>query len=178
MNAPAPQASFSNPRHNFGPLWSDERVEALKALVNTKNAIGQPLSASEIAAELNSQGGSYTRNAIIGKLHRLGITTGRRHGPQILKPRLPRAPRQQTAPVAIKKLKLKYTEPKFSFDEQIPLEQRKTLVDLERHHCHWPVGEPTDPNNFFYCGGEVWPGQPYCETHCLRAYTKPARRGS
>ena len=45
--------------------WTDERVELLKKLWN------QGLSASQIAAEL---GGGVTRNAVIGKVHRLGLS--------------------------------------------------------------------------------------------------------
>src|SRR5437016_7824766 len=61
--------------------WTDERVELLKKLW------ADGLSASQIAAEL----GGITRNAVIGKVHRLGLS-GRAKSPSSAAPR-PRKPR-------------------------------------------------------------------------------------
>src|SRR5258707_1053279 len=64
-------------------MWTDERVELLKKLWT------DGLSASQIAAEL----GGITRNAVIGKVHRLGLS-GRAKSPTSAapRPRKPRAP--------------------------------------------------------------------------------------
>src|SRR5258707_9791100 len=64
--------------------WTDERVELLKKLW------GDGLSASVIAGEL----GGITRNAVIGKVHRLGLS-GRAKAPSSSMPR-PRKPRPAT----------------------------------------------------------------------------------
>src|SRR6266436_7579726 len=56
--------------------WNDERVETLKRLW------AEGLSASHIATEL----GGITRNAVIGKVHRLGIS-GRAKSPSSAGPR-------------------------------------------------------------------------------------------
>ena len=61
--------------------WTDEKVELLKKLWADR------LSASQIAAEL----GGITRNAVIGKVHRLGLS-GRAKSPSSASPR-PRKPR-------------------------------------------------------------------------------------
>src|SRR5437762_6826798 len=61
--------------------WTDERVELLKKLW------ADGLSASQIAAEL----GGITRNAVIGKVHRLGLS-GRAKSSSSASPR-PRKPR-------------------------------------------------------------------------------------
>src|ERR1700751_4052641 len=65
----------------LGMTWTDERVETLKKLWT------EGLSASQIAAEL----GGITRNAVIGKVHRLGLS-GRAKSPSSAAPR-PRKPR-------------------------------------------------------------------------------------
>ena len=62
-----PEAAISFERHLMS--WTDERVELLKKMW------GEGQSASQIAKEL----GGVTRNAVIGKVHRLGLsnrTTG------------------------------------------------------------------------------------------------------
>ncbi len=50
---------------------------------------------------------------------------------------------------------------------EIPLEQRKTLLQLTEKTCHWPVGDPGSPD-FFFCGGESANDQPYCSFHAPR----------
>ena len=54
-------------------------------------------------------------------------------------------------------------------DTQIPFEQRKTLIELEPHHCRWPVGDPQSPD-FFYCGADKCGDGPYCAAHHFVAY--------
>ena len=54
-------------------------------------------------------------------------------------------------------------------DADIPLGQRRTLAELTRTDCRWPVGDPSH-SDFFYCGAEASPGRPYCPAHCARAY--------
>lgn len=67
-------------------------------------------------------------------------------------------------------------------DANIPLEQRKTLFELERHHCRWPVGEPGTPE-FFFCGAPKSDESSYCPAHHFRAYNyvpapRPAKPSS
>jgi GcrA cell cycle regulator len=54
-------------------------------------------------------------------------------------------------------------------DLEIPIEQRKTLLQLTASTCRWPVGEPKE-STFFFCGGAARDGEPYCTHHCRRAY--------
>jgi GcrA cell cycle regulator len=70
--------------------WTDERVELLKKLWN------QGLSASQIAAEL---GGGVTRNAVIGKVHRLGLS-GRAKAPAPAAARTRKATRAPSHPMS------------------------------------------------------------------------------
>ena len=52
---------------------------------------------------------------------------------------------------------------------EIPVEQRKTLLQLTEKTCRWPVGDPGS-TEFFFCGGENANEQPYCTYHARVAY--------
>ena len=125
--------------------WSDDRVEQLKKLWEGG------LSASQIAAEL----GNVTRNAVIGKVHRLGLS-GRAKSPSSAAPRQRKArPAQQmmrvSRPVSRGNTALAHAfevevEPDpIAYDNVVPMSQRLSLLELNEATCHWPVGDPSQP---------------------------------
>src|SRR5690349_1024465 len=130
--------------------WTDERVELLKKLWS------EGLSASQIAAEL----GGITRNAVIGKVHRLGLS-GRAKSPSSASPR-PRKPRASSQMLRVSRPAIRgNTALAYDYDLEpepelleIPAEQRKTLLQLNEHTCRWPVGDPGSPE-FYFCGGDT-----------------------
>ncbi len=145
--------------------WTDERVELLKKLW------ADGLSASQIAAEL----GGITRNAVIGKVHRLGLS-GRAKSPSSATPR-PRKARsgghmlRVSRPAVRGNTALAYDydmEPEPELME-IPLNQRKTLLQLNEKTCRWPIGDPGSPD-FYFCGGDTVNELPYCSHHSRVAY--------
>src|SRR3954469_12800680 len=144
--------------------WTDERVAQLTKLW------ADGLSASQIAAEL----GGITRNAVIGKVHRLGLS-GRAKSPSSSSPR-PRKARSSgmlrvSRPSMRGNTALAYDydmEPEPELIE-IPLEQRKTLLQLNEKTCRWPVGDPGSAD-FFFCGGEAANELPYCSYPSRVAY--------
>jgi GcrA cell cycle regulator len=144
--------------------WTDERVEMLKKLW------ADGLSASQIAAEL----GGITRNAVIGKVHRLGLS-GRAKSPSSSSPR-PRKARSSgmmrvSRPSMRGNTALAYEyelEPEPEVID-IPLEQRKTLLQLTEKTCRWPVGDPGS-TEFYFCGGDSVNELPYCSYHSRIAY--------
>jgi GcrA cell cycle regulator len=163
--------------------WTEERVELLKKLWT------EGLSASQIAGKL----GDVTRNAVIGKVHRLGLAgravTSRvrpsrprsnialfpQRTPQVqfrtfgntaLKPAL--LPAEERRPAIIMPLR------KLPELDVAPAE-RVSLLDLKECMCRWPVGDPTD-ENFHFCGRKKSTGAPYCEHHAAIAYNPAARR--
>jgi GcrA cell cycle regulator len=151
--------------------WTEERVELLKKLW------ADGLSASQIAAEL----GGITRNAVIGKVHRLGLS-GRAKSPSSSSPR-PRKPRSSSHMMRVPRgggirgntaLAYDYAEPEPELIE-IPIEQRKSLLQLTEATCHWPVGDPGSAD-FFFCGGEANEGSPYCTYHSRVAYQPASER--
>jgi GcrA cell cycle regulator len=158
--------------------WNDERVEALKKLW------GEGYSASQIATQL----GGVTRNAVIGKVHRLGLA-GRAKpaaasGATAARPRKPRggAPSLRVSRAAVRgntALAQAYEidiepEPELS-DNVIPLGQRRTLLELTESTCRWPIGDPGNPD-FFFCGGPIISSLPYCAYHARLAYQPPNLR--
>lgn len=161
--------------------WNDERVELLKKLW------AEGLSASQIAGRI----GSVTRNAVIGKVHRLGLsgraTTTRmkshrpRPRPSVVK-RPPAAAKPRFANVGNTALRELYqqAEPYVAPVEElvIPLAERKSIQSLDECSCRWPIGDPQEAD-FHFCGKTKVTGLPYCEFHARRAFQPPqARRGS
>lgn len=161
-------------------VWTDERVELLKKFWS------EGLSASQIANRISG----ITRNAVIGKVHRLGLAGrpaasrpypsrpgGRRSGGE----RAPFGGGESVAaanPVFRALCTLETpTEPKVACEENpdAPSSEAKSLQELRDCHCRWPVGDPQKAG-FHFCGKQKVPGLPYCETHARRAYQAPAVR--
>ena len=151
--------------------WTDERVELLKKLW------AEGLSASQIAGRL----GGVTRNAVIGKVHRLGlsgrVTSSRSSSPR---PRRTHVPRQHRTPSLLFStrgnvaLKPHYeaeldAEPAPLEELVIPLNERASILTLKEAMCHWPIGDPGEPG-FHFCGRKTCGQLPYCEHHARMAY--------
>jgi GcrA cell cycle regulator len=158
----------------MGMSWTDERVELLKKLWS------DGLSASQIAAEL----GGITRNAVIGKVHRLGLS-GRAKSASSGVPRKRKA-RATTHMLRIGRsirgntaLAPAYDiEPEAQpalIDNIIPIGQRRSILELTEATCHWPVGDPS-AGDFFFCGGNTMFGLPYCAHHARMAYQPASDR--
>lgn len=157
--------------------WNDERVDLLKKLWS------EGLSASQIAARI----GGVTRNAVIGKVHRLGLsgraTTSRSSTVRTRPSRLSATRRAlkpkfaQIGNVAIRSLYHPEAEPFTpTYQElEIPLAERKTLQDLTESNCRWPIGDPQHAD-FHFCNRSKVPGLSYCEHHARRAFQPPQPR--
>jgi GcrA cell cycle regulator len=151
--------------------WTDDRVEQLKKLWEAGH------SASQIAAEL----GNVTRNAVIGKVHRLGLS-GRAKAATSAAPRQRKVRTTQhiiraARPVARGNTALAHVfEVEFDIeadavarDNVVPMSQRLTLLELNDSTCRWPLGDP-GATDFAFCGGKTLPSLPYCSYHCRVAY--------
>ena len=157
--------------------WTEDRVEVLKKLW------AEGHSASQIAKEL----GGVTRNAVIGKVHRLGLS-GRATPSRPVKrpPRLARPkPRLQpdgsvvtqrpSAPVADAQLKKVEKVVMETLPPQ-PLAdgEAATILTLRDSMCKWPIGDPADPK-FAFCGRKATCG-PYCAEHAKVAFQPTKKR--
>lgn len=135
--------------------WTDERVEILK------KEWAEGLSASQIAGSL----GEVTRNAVIGKVHRLGLpgraTTSRLQASYARLNRKRRTHLQITKPVTITVRKPRPSPPTpVEFKEALMLE----LLALTSRTCKYPIGDPQD-EQFGFCGNSPITGETYCEFH-------------
>jgi GcrA cell cycle regulator len=153
--------------------WSNERIEQLRSLWH------DGLSASQIATHL----GGITRNAVIGKAHRLGLT-GRpspikNRSVGVSRPRPQRRPRVELAPTPRAVAAAPIAQPRH-VEPPPPLELEDmpgaTILTLTDRICKWPIGDPRHPD-FHFCGRASAEGLPYCAEHARRAYQPPARRG-
>ncbi|MEO0989612.1 MAG: GcrA family cell cycle regulator [Pseudomonadota bacterium] len=172
--------------------WTDERVELLKKMWTE----GQ--SASQIAKEL----GGVTRNAVIGKVHRLGLSN--RNGGAAPKPavkeKAPEEVRAETPqpnpePVAEKPV-VPIRKPIVPAGQPLPPQpsaneispealanvrevektaRRISLMELTERTCKWPIGDPAT-DDFWFCGLPVQPGKPYCEAHVGVAFQPMSTR--
>ena len=167
--------------------WTDERIEILKKLWL------DGLSASKIASQL---GNAITRNAVIGKVHRMGLSG--RAKPTSTLPTRPRAkeephvaraphggggaPQRSSMPMSRGNTALAVdfdlapmmaaamrAEPKLE-SVVIPMSERVTIMELRESMCKWPLGDPMTPE-FRYCGAKSpGVGGPYCQPHARVAY--------
>ena len=136
--------------------WTEEKVKKLRELW-TKG-----LTASEIAGTL----GDTTRNAVIGKAHRLNLEE--------------RAPSK--AKLGSEKKQTNNSQPKLRglvsrkskfnsilLDKDFEPENPTALENLTDQTCKWPTGHP-DEENFYFCGRKPVDSIPYCKLHVLYAY--------
>jgi GcrA cell cycle regulator len=152
--------------------WNPERVAQLRAF------IGAGMTCSQIAAEIG-----VTRNAVIGKIHRLGLGPGRPAAalgrvcpPRTRRPRLP-SQRQMLrliandAPIAV--------DGTTSTAGSVDNTQCCSLLDLGQGKCRWPVSERATGGSaadFIFCGNQALAGFSYCAGHARMAYRTPERR--
>jgi GcrA cell cycle regulator len=154
--------------------WTEDRVETLKKLW------AEGLSASQIATRL----GGVTRNAVIGKVHRLGlsgrVTPSRASRPRTSKPRQPSHPgRINTyrnagatalkAEMIAEKSPIPDPVPAPIREVEIPPGERATILTLSEKTCRWPIGDPS-ADEFHFCGRMPSVNMPYCQHHCQIAY--------
>ena len=158
--------------------WTEDRVDVLKKLW------AEGHSASQIAKQL----GGVTRNAVIGKVHRLGLS-GRATPSRPVKrpPRLAR-PKPQVQATGTVEVQTPTASPEESrirrSDQQAILSalapapvadgEAATILTLRDSMCKWPIGDPADPQ-FAFCGRKADCG-PYCTEHAKVAFQPQRKR--
>ena len=160
--------------------WTDDRVATLKKLWT------EGLSASQIAKEL----GGVSRNAVIGKVHRLGLESRQKAGgkdgdgaPEVHEDAPEPTATAQSAEPAVE------TQPAPQFeaandsapamdgedDIVVPIPLKLKLTELTERTCKWPIGDPMH-DDFHFCGHEADEGRPYCEYHSTLAFQPASER--
>ena len=164
--------------------WTDDRVDLLKQLW------GEGKTAKEIAQLL---GGGLTRNAVIGKAHRMKLS-GRvspiQQNKSTQQKRVENEARSQGKLVDAKKPATKAPmKPKEKVAKVTPLPLRRRdvpaaasealgtpveLSQINERTCRWPIGDPKE-DDFHFCGAESNPSLPYCDVHASIAYNVNGR---
>ena len=159
--------------------WTDERVDLLKKLWL------DGLSASQIANEL----GGVIRNAVIGKVHRLGLSGRAKTSSHAGGNRQKRQPRTScpkpvqrqpqrsllTAPLRLTAEAIVENAPEPELAAIRPDPLRLELIQLTERTCKWPLGDPA-LEDFHFCGHPSKESGPYCPYHSRLAYQAPPER--
>ena len=133
--------------------WTDEKVAKLKDLW------GKGSTASQIAEIL----GGVSRNAVIGKAHRLNLS-----GKIIAKKNSSNQKINKSNSLNSKKV----TRGRFKsiiIDKDFEPENPKQLEELDEKSCKWPIGHPNE-KNFYFCGRTSLKDFSYCKLHILYAF--------
>ena len=142
--------------------WNEEKVSKLKELWGKGN------TASQIAEII----GGISRNAVIGKAHRLNLSakikTRTATSSQIFDST---TNEKNTQSRRGRKSKFKSLIIEKDFEPENP----KTLEELDENSCKWPIGHP-DERNFYFCGRSSLKDFSYCKLHLLYAYQPKGKK--
>lgn len=172
-----------------GPGWSDPQIEQIKTMWLSGK------TATEIGNSFNPK---RTRNAVMGKVYRMGFAASRSPDASALamsrgggpknrntpKPKTEPLPKRKPVPRPVQALPVIVPDegwkggpgappasayrPRVVLGSGEPLNAR--LVDLDNGQCHWPVAEIDGEHRF--CGCRVWEGRRYCEGHAAAGMTR------
>ena len=129
--------------------WTHERIEQLKKLWEAG------YTASNIAAEL----GGITRNAVIGKAHRLGLSGRMKSKSKV----------SSVSIVRKRKMPVNKNSKIIELTTSVEPMNPTSFADIKDGLCRWPLGEPED-SDFKFCGRKCAEGMIYCTEHHSLAY--------
>ena len=142
--------------------WTEEKVAKLKELWGKGN------TASQIAEII----GGITRNAVIGKAHRLNLSAK-------IKTRTATSNQKFENKLEAKELKTKRgSRSKFKsliIEKDFEPENPKQLEELTENCCKWPIGHPNE-KTFYFCGRSSLKDFSYCKLHLLYAYQPKGKK--
>ena len=151
-----------NTKYRLIMSWTDEKVAKLKELWGKGN------TASQIAEII----GGISRNAVIGKAHRLNLSAK-------IKTRSATSNENYENSIDNKNIKSKRVRrsrfKSLIIEKDFEPENPKTLEELDESSCKWPIGHP-DEKNFYFCGRTSLKDFSYCRLHLLYAYQPKGRK--
>tara|TARA_B100000902_G_scaffold379176_1_gene413206 strand:+ start:526 stop:1020 length:495 start_codon:yes stop_codon:yes gene_type:complete len=142
--------------------WTDEKVAKLKELWGKGN------TASQIAEII----GGISRNAVIGKAHRLNLSAK-------IKTRAATSSKNFESSLNENSTKSKRgRRSRFKsliIEKDFEPENPKQLEELDENSCKWPIGHP-DEKKFYFCGRTSLKDFSYCKLHLLYAYQPKGKK--
>ena len=142
--------------------WNETKVDKLKELW------GKGSTASQIAEII----GGLSRNAVIGKAHRLNLSSKVKAGSS------PSNQNYQSNKLENDPKQKKGRKGKFQsliIEKDFEPENPKKLEELDESSCKWPVGHPEE-KSFYFCGRSSLKDFSYCKLHLLYAYQPKGKR--
>ena len=141
--------------------WNDEKVGKLKELWGKGN------TASQIAEII----GGISRNAVIGKAHRLNLSSKIKTRNASKSQNFENNSEENTKQRQGRKSKFKSLLIEKDFEPENP----KKLEELDESSCKWPIGHPEE-ESFYFCGRSSLKDFSYCKLHLLYAYQPKGRK--
>ena len=142
--------------------WTEEKVAKLRELWGKGN------TASQIAEII----GGISRNAVIGKAHRLNLSAK-------IKTRSATSNQSFDNSIDQKNSKIKRSrKSRFKsliIEKDFEPENPKQLEELDENSCKWPIGHP-DEKSFYFCGRSSLKDFSYCKLHLLYAYQPKGKK--
>ena len=142
--------------------WNDEKVNKLK------NLWGKGNTASQIAEII----GGISRNAVIGKAHRLNLSS------KIKTRNTPSSQSYNNSSEENSSKQRRAKKSKFQsliIEKDFEPENPKKLEELDESSCKWPVGHPEE-KSFYFCGRSSLKDFSYCKLHLLYAYQPKGKK--
>ena len=142
--------------------WDEKKIEILK------NEWGKGKTASQIAEII----GGISRNAVIGKAHRLNLSAK-------IKTRAATSTQSFNNSLLDKNSNTKRNRrSKFKsliIEKDFEPENPKQLEELDENSCKWPIGHPNE-ESFYFCGRSSLKDFSYCKLHLLYAYQPKGKK--
>ena len=143
--------------------WTEEKVESLKKLW------GSGKTASQIAEII----GGISRNAVIGKAHRLNLSAKIKTRTATSNKNFNESTNEKNIQAAKRGRKSKFKS--LIIEKDFEPENPKQLEELDENSCKWPIGHP-DEKSFYFCGRSSLKDFSYCKLHLLYAYQPKGKK--
>ena len=143
--------------------WTEEKVAKLKELWGKGN------TASQIAEII----GGISRNAVIGKAHRLNLSAKIKTRTATSSQNFDNSTSEKNNQTIRRGRKNKFKS--LIIEKDFEPENPKQLEELDENSCKWPIGHP-DEDNFYFCGRSSMKDFSYCKLHILYAFQPKGKK--